>query len=625
MRAFGALYLIVALLAFSPACDDADSETVRDVEEQPTETVGPLPGDTTPPDGEDVAPGPPRTVVLEFLGISSPTTELVESSIPLQMRTYDPVAGVVVEGVPLTYRLEVKADPTGGADGSLEESEGVTDEHGMASNRFHTGSVPDTTYLIEVTAEGADDPVTLEVQVLAPGVGELHVTFEFDADDGQGGPPAPAPTHVKGLLLNEIYICDAFNPGAPPENTFLEEEMPFDVGEWLIPEIPQSASWVVLLTGFDEAGSVVAGGCRASVRVGVDSKTDVRVTMRPVGLHLPGTYALEQTLDLSAVAPSDAADVESIVRAAINGYEEVLQGFADEITEKITPVETEAKGSPRGKGDVTAPEGDVEDPPIPCHILWEPDIIEALAGHTLNPQEWLAPFDSLPSSLSVVIEEALSEVSLAASLRVSGVPPGPYSGRINWESLKFNWLGQEVTWTPEEWAELVYSIRLEDEGTTWEAQVEGYNTLVLDEHELRLEPLRIAAALVNDLLLGGQEGGPAELGDVVAPFFKCRELVLSLSDEVLTCLSDWRWQLSTTALTELCEDHARAAVEDATAKITAWAMDQDRLALSGTATLVDDTQDLGVDRIVDGLLGGAVMRAGTPAEEVTGVFSAAGN
>ena len=527
---------------------------------------------------------------IQVFGTSNPTTSFAGGRLAVSFLVFDPEAAVAVAGARVDIRAEVETQPpAGGADGFFEEETALTNGDGVATVVFQTGSVGGAVYHVIGSVEGAEQDAVLVVHVEQPPTGSLQVSFSY-----AGETPLAS---LRILLMAQSYICDAFNPGAPPEAVF-HEETTTSLDPWTVDGIPQSPGWVVLVVGLDGAGSVVAGGCRSEIRVVADQTSMVTVDLHPAGLHVPGIYAVNEQLDLSAAAPSDAAALATIVRDALADPRGLLaEGFRAVITAHV---------------DATAPESE-------CKPLWEAEVAGAVEAAVPATAAWTAAFEGLAGR----IEAALSAVDVSAQWTLSGEGAGgaSFAAEIHIASLGLRWDGAALSWTPAEGGAAVYPIRLADETTTLAAGLVGYDRLEVRSHDMVLEPHRIAAALVTQQILGGLPGGPASLAEVAVTFFDCPAVVAGLSGEVTTCLAGYPIYLAVEDLVARCEEVVREQLAPASALLQAWVTPAVVVRLAGAATVVDADQDLGVDRIRDGVLTGEVLHDGTAAGAVTGTFS----
>jgi hypothetical protein len=587
------LLLALAALALS-ACGGGSSGGGADA------TGGP--DVSTPLDGaaaDDTAPGgpdgvtPPGAVAVALFGMDPEVTAFTEARLAVKVRVYDPGAARPLAGVPVDFALEVVTGPAvGSADGTLEETLALSDSDGRATVIFATGSGSDAVYRITVTAAGAPEPVVLTVTVQAPATGGIRVTFDYRGDS--------PPTTVRVLLLTAILQCDGFNPGAPPATPY-SADVPFADGSWSTLGLQQSPNWNVLLVGLDAAGSVVAGGCSQQVRVVADVTTNVAVTMTPVGLHLPGTYDWSETLDLSAALPTDVATFGD--RAATlfeDSWDALEAGLRTAITERLTPL----------------------DPDLACVPLWEAAVGPAVEGVAAAHHPWVNGLRTgALADLDTRLAAALSAVTLEAGLIVRGAAPGPFTGDLTWRALSLPFGGRTVRWEPSDLAAVVYPIRLANDTTTWAARVDGYDDLVVTEHALVLEPGRIAAALVLEEALAASPAAPARLADLALDLFDCAAVAAALPGDVTTCLADE--QIAVEDVRATCQAVVRELAGAPGDLLAGWVTPAVTLTLTGTGTLVDADRDLGVDRVDDGALTGALTVGGTPGAAVGGTFTMA--
>ena len=548
-------------------------------------------GETTAPaDAEPETLGPRA---IQVFGMQSPTTSFAGGRLLVSFRVYDPVAGVPLGGVVVNLRVEVETAPAGGAaEGYLQETTALTDGDGVVEVVFETGPDGGAVYRIVASVEGADEDAVLVVNVEAPPSGSLDVTFTYDGE-------TPLAT-LRILLLSEIYVCDGFNPGAPPAGAYREAEIAYAT-QWHADDLPQSPRWVVLVVGLDGAGNVAAGGCLADIRVVAEQPAVVTVDLQPAGLHLPGVYSFNETLDLSAAAPADADALAAAVQDALADPRGLItEGFRALVSDHVDASTAEA------------------DPESECKPLWEADVAGAVEGGVPATAAWTGGFTGLGDRIAA----ALSAVTVSGEWTIQGDTGTTFFAETHIASLGLSWDGAAFSWPPAEWSATIYPIRLADETTTLRGELLGYDDFAVTEHALVLEPGRIAAALVTQHVLGGAPGGPAKLAEVATTFVDCPSVVAGLSGEVTECLAGYPIYLAVENLVELCEQVVVDELAAATALLEAWVTPAVVVQTSGEATVIDENQDLGADRIRDGVLTGEVTVDGAPSGAVTGTFSA---
>ncbi len=593
-NAWMALLVSVLLAACGGGGDNTDTGIgpLQDTQED-NDAIGP--GDAHHPGPDVVQQG---GLVMELFGVPSPTQSTTEAALPVRVRIYDPETASLASGVPVEFTLSVETQPpTGTPNAVITETMALTGDDGAAETVLRTGTVSGVVYRVDVSAQGADNDVSLIVQVGEQPTGDLRVILAYEGDN--------PPVDVRVLLLNQVFVCDGFNPGAPPEDLLGEFDATMASGEWIGEGLTQSGQWVVMLIGEDVNGSIVSSGCRSEVRVVPSQRTDVTVTMYPVGLHLPGIYDFTETVDLSAALPNN---IDQFVNAMETGLADPTAALTTMAEDIYTEIYREPTPPP-------ADAADAGEPPTPCHELWEADYPGAITGHALTTPGWL----DLLTGFAGKAEVALGAVTVDGEIEVTGAPPGPYAGAFEWDELSFSYDGQGITLTQADWESLIYVMRLASEDATFDADVDGYDHLVVNEHMLKLEPGRIVGYLLLYHALEGVGSETATVQDLVKEHFDCRGLVQRLSPETTTCLANF--QISNDVFVERCEQVAMGLIGDAVGILEGWIATRENVTLSGEATVVDADQDLAVDSSTGGSLTGQVVRDDANVGEATATFS----
>jgi len=154
----------------------------------------------------------------------------------------------------------------------------------------------------------------------------------------------------------------------------------------------------------------------------------------------------------------------------------------------------------------------------------------------------------------------------------------------------------------------------------WNGTITHFDTLTIERHAIQLEYGRLILYVLNEILLPAVSGGEYHsLLDAAQGLVDCESLAAAISDDVLAALGTDRAEVA-----GWCEDGIALFLLPLVSTIEELGMDS-HLRLQGTALLVDEDDDLIVDRIQDGAWDGQVEwdpGSGWGAGDFTGTWEA---
>jgi hypothetical protein len=145
--------------------------------------------------------------------------------------------------------------------------------------------------------------------------------------------------------------------------------------------------------------------------------------------------------------------------------------------------------------------------------------------------------------------------------------------------------------------------------------IQDFDQFDIDNHVIKINYGKLVIFVLNEMLLPALSG-ENNLTDAVLSFVNCAGIASTFSNGVLDAIG-----VTESNLEDFCEDAITLIVTPVEIILANLALDS-QLRLQGHATLIDDTQNLIVDHIIDGIWIGHVEVDGQEGPEFDGVWEA---
>lgn len=516
-------------------------------------------------------------LVLELFNGASPMVLEVDREYALQARIYNPITGETPEGHEVTFAL------TGDGDAEALQTQATTDGFGVATVELSTGTEAPALYDLRIDtpcAPGLD--VVIDVQAHA--TGSIVLTFAVGPDIEEPGKIVSFGVYVSQSGL----LCAAADPASPGADMVMHS-LGAEETQLLIEDAVAGPGYTIMVVGYDSVDLPVGAGCTEGINVFAGKETAAEVTLGPLQINPAGTYQITMTPDLGALTAGYAPGWSEALAAGLDAAPgdvktAVLEGILVWMDDGVLPEQCD---------DVSV-EIDAS--------------VDAWAAANL-PAPWAEGIAALDAPLT----DLLTDPVFGAALTVEGGAFGAGCvGSLDVKSVELSWGGASALFmdadfdTGEAW--------LNAEDSTLTCEVTPANDLLLQEFDLYLNPGRLLLFAFVNVLLPDIAAGATSMVDLFTGHFDCEEMLSGVKQSTLTCINR-----PMSELVEDCDDAVYAALGDYLALAAVVAGEQ-MLAVSGTATLVDDDQDLDADAL-DGELTGTWILDGNENGTVTVPFT----
>ena len=478
-------------------------------------------------------------------------------------------------------------------DASLTTLSAVTNQDGLANLTFRAGEMP--LILYDLTFSGLEaQPSSMEIAVSDIPVGTLRVSLQYEG-------PIPLKTIRVGVLKG-TYGCSYFKPENPPTSDVTMKALLGTEAKATFEDLEAGESYTVFATATtdvpDEGEHLAAGGCLEGVFVQKEQLNDVSLTLNVTTLKLAGTYRVEGTYNFTNVA------VEFLNEQGLAGQilADVILFFDEPGTIILKYVEEAAKQF--------LPSLAVE---IVFDLIGEP-IADALSNWLLGIPElqnfWIIGQDvtGVVSSMELIslvqFSKVYSDYQLHGSEEFIGLT-------LTWklgcdpQSPDYEECGK-YTYTLEDFEDPNFPLDLASSEFT--ATILNWNQLQIDPHVLYINYGKLILFVINYVILPEIANGATSLSSAFQELLNCNNLsspIPGIGDSAVQGACNFAVTLIGTYIESLLSG-------------LQW---DSTLSLQGTCSLIDDDDNLVVDRLTNGVYSGSVVISGSTNASFEAVFA----
>ncbi|MCB9728436.1 MAG: hypothetical protein H6744_04125 [Deltaproteobacteria bacterium] len=591
----------LALLALA-ACGDEKIVAVGggklDATTLPVGDVAPGDAPSGPDADVPTKPGELGREIVLLHDTSGDTQIAIQSQLFVRAKVIDySVSGPAV-GVTVHYALVVGADA---GDAHLSSNAATTNANGEVGITMLTGAVPDVHYEIELTAEGAD-PVRLPVFVTDSPKGDIRVQLAYE------GPIAVKSVHVR--LFPSTYTCGTYNPTNVADEIALADVIKPGISsgqDILWTGLPDGQKYTIAATALSPSGSLAASGCIDGVVVIGEQENKVTLTMYLLTLNPAGTYDSESVLDFTGAIPGQLGQiVDQIVLLFNNPGKFLIDAVKDLVKSWVPAIIVD-----------------------PIFSLFENQLADIVTDWMLNKSPgWIQDIFTIGQDLTQVV----NKLTMLATLQISKLNNQYYvQGVLNWKGLVLYWhYGCAKEGQPGYDPECgKNSFSIDDFGNTefpqdiisgkFTGSIIDFDKLDIDNHTIKINYGKLIIFVLNELILPAISG-QHNLTDAILSFVNCGSIANGFTSGLLGSLASL-FGISKSDLEDFCVDGITLIVSPVEIIIGNLALDS-QLRLQGSAVLIDSSQNLLVDHIVDGIWLGHVESDGQAGPSFDGTWFA---
>ena len=558
------------------------TDTARPDTAEPEDTKSP-PDNVAPPQDSGGGNDGPRYEIL-FL-VEEPVTVAAEDTRKIQIQVLDYTTASPADGAHIRLAL----DALDGGDASISANSVFTGRDGKAEFQFRANSQAPASYEVTATAVGARAEASIRIDVDPHPRGQLRVELTY-------GGQQPL-TEIKiGVIEARGFQCSQYYPPSPP--TPIEARTVLSVNSPpAVFDLPAGQRYSVWVTAKSRSGStqtlrLSAAGCADAVYVENDVSTVVTVDIYDLVLNPAGLYDMVAVFDFTDAIPGE---VGRIIRLITDAFWNPGQFVQDMVVYVIDLYLGQLVGS---------------------IVEWALSLFEDQIRDAIN--DWV--FNSSPDWVQDIftigqdITQIVAQLELLADLRIAKLTNDyVVQGEENWIGLALYWrLGcpneDEPGFDPEcgrlelSMADIQNtSFPMDLVQGIWTGNIHAFDQLQISTHRLELNYGRLILFVINEILLPAISNGQYhDLLDAILGFVDCSSVADGIVGDFLNILG-----IDQADVEDLCVNSITLIVQPITLAVYGLGADS-RIRLYGSAVLIDDNNDLIVDRIVDGIWEGRI-------------------
>jgi len=619
--------IVTAFLVLS--CGGGGNKGIQDVSyDGPWVDVTAGPDSTQP--GPDVSDEPRPEDWCEIIplhDISAPLTVNVGGSITIHVKVIDHMQNAPAPNVAVAYEIVEVTDLLGNpaqGDAQLEASIAYTDEYGLIHNTFSAGTVGDLEYKVELTAD-CGEPVTLDIIVTDSPCGCIKVELSYE------GELDPSALHdIKVHVLPSDYTCDKLHA---------EKDVPPSIGDKTIMDLYGTTQFDCVPSGnyytvyakakgpkFEgqEVACVVSDGCDDGVFVQPDKCRKVKLPLYLVTLNPTGCYDSVDKFDLSKVIEDCAGGDTTLVECATNTGQ-----VGQQICCVINEVET----------FFTNPGETIVETIVEIAKQFLPTIIVDAVANIFkdavakivtdlifnNAPDFIKDFFTIGQDMVGIITHPELQSDLCLSkLQTNFSIQGThyYTGIVLYWKIgcdpsapDYDTCGKLV-FDMEDLQNTQFPINIIEGKFT--STIADFNRLIVDPHAIALNYGKLVLFVLNEVLIAGITGGQAHsVLEAAKLWIDCEALADGVIGEVVGLIPG----LDKSDVEDVCNSAIDFLLLPVDLFLGSLTLDSN-ITLQGSGTMVDETCDLKVDSIINGIWNGQIQTSKSAQSSVTGTWEA---
>lgn len=541
----------------------------------------------SPPDTNTPIPTFDRLEIIFLHDNTTPMALHVNEERTVIVKVIDYGTGGAAENVLLNWEI---IDASGaGAPGNAELSADATftDQNGLAQIVFRANTTSDVLYTLEVAADEAD-AVTALVGVGNFPTGSLRVTLKY-----QGGLEINT---IAVRLMPGSYLCGAFKPTQLPTNPLGEKTVINVNAKPQFDGIEGGKTYTVIATAKGPLANLAAAGCRDGVYVPVGETAEATLDLYMLVLNPAGIYDMDNVFDFTGAIPGQLGEIVDalsllfyepgafLINQIKNLVKQYLGGL---LTDAIFGLFGDALG----------------------------DLITDWVQN--DSPEWVQDIFTVGQDLLQIVKR----LELTGILKISKLSSDYYvQGTIDYTGIVLTWkLGCDKNAPDyEDCGKMPFTMdQLNNNGSfpmdllggQWTGSIVSFDTLSVQPHELALNYGKLILFVLQDVILKYLTGQNS-LVDAAVAIVGCDGIAKSLDNWVDYDDTYKACKSTVTLLVAPVQSYLEGLATPSFA------------TLQGSAKLVDEDDDLIVDKLVDGKWSGQILIQNATASNFKGEWSA---
>lgn len=566
--------LCALLMTGLVACSEGEITTSGGYESDPAREVIPNGGEPT--------------LSNEYFLVAAGDTDLqvgVGQDVGLQVFLYSKTSGDPVSGQQIDYEIVEGAEL-----GSISARKGTTSLQGEASVDLRAGEVPGVVK-IQVSHPSAE-PIDFTIALEARPSGGLDVKLTNTA------PSIVTLQNIDVRLYYGVgYSCTEFLPLrlqpdgiAMTQSLSVSQDVAFDA-------LDPTQKYIVTGIARGSRGQIAAAGCVEDVRIAPDERTAVELPLQLIPLNPVGRYSAQSYWDFTQ-AVEDSGPIGSTLIRILNIFQNPGEALYDEI---INLVNYAVGGIISGSIDTF------------LELTGLDDQFKDMINNFVEGNEVLRRVRDAGRD----VRDVIANLHVTSELTVGKVSSSyEFTGFDNWLGVTVYWRWDCAPDAPPECGAIPLLVdgandiaQLGILSSQWNGRVAAYDELQIDQHPLTLRYGRLIIYILNEVVIPALTDGNAHsMSEAFAYWIGCDSLATSItgSDGEICALGQC---IYANDIEGFCSSAVGTVFGFADALVQNLEFDIG-LRVGGEGTLVEETSDGFVDRIIDGTFEGHMTTNG---------------
>ncbi len=549
---------------------------------------------TPGPTGLDGEAPAKRLLLVLHHDTTVPTGLKIQDELAIRAQVIDLEEGKPAADVAVAYEIIKNEGPNGQkGDASLQTQVAVADGDGEVANKFRAGNVGDVSYTVRLGVEGAE-PVTLDVIVSDAPKGSVEVSFSYEGPVGLGS--------IKVRLMPKTFICGTFTPTANYTNSLADKTVLGVDAKPVFDGLAAGSYFTVIATAKSAAGHLAAAGCRDGVFVIANQKTPATLELYTLPLNPTGTYDVDDYFNFQGALPA-LGTVGQVIDGIVTLFNDPGKFLIDQIKNLVKLY----------LGSVIV---DV------AFGLFEKELAKVITNWVKSDApDWLKDFFTIGDDLTQIVDN----LHLKSKVKISKLQNNYYvQGLQYWDGLVLSWKFGCDKNAPDYDKCGLYTFSLTQIANTqfpqeiiegkFTASIVNRDDLFIDNHVIKLSYGKLILFVLNEMILKTLTGENTLKGAALK-FVNCKSIASAMSGSVLDAVG-----IEEKDIEQFCTSTVGLLVAPIETWIGTLALDS-QLRLSGKAKLVDEDDDLYVDKLTNGEHSGTIEVDGGPGPTFKGTWS----
>ncbi len=559
------------------------------------------PGDTnTPYKPDKYKPGGTRYEIVLLHDTSEPLPLTTGDHKPIRAKVIDYELNAPAVGFAVQYAVEgSNPDCSGLAScGKFLVKEGMTDAQGIVSVTFEAGTEGNVIYTVELTGENAF-PASMDISVKTPPMGTLKVVFAYD------GPIALKQIDVRVVEGN--YACSNFNPVKPWVEDIVGQKTATGIDSTpTFSPLAVAKTYTVFATAQKkDTGHLAAKACADAVHLVPDEQgvTQVTLNLYVLTLNPAGTYDSVNHFNFTGAIPGQVGEIINLVVNVFTNPGKVLIDLIKELVSQYI-----------GSWVTDLAFG-----------LFEDALADIITDWLLNNSpDFIQDFFVMGQDIVQIV----NNVELTSELKLSKLNNDFYfQGVQSWLGINLYWkLGcpkkDEPGYDPE-CGKHPFSLKdLQDTDVPMDlitgqftGMIANYDKLIIDKHEIKLNYGKLILFVINELILPAISSFNS-IEDLLYSLIDCQAVADGFLGDILGGIGIDKGKVK-----DFCTSAVGFIISPIEEMIGGLALDSN-LWVNGTCRMLDENDDLMVDKLLDGIWYGFIEINGDKGPEFPGDFTA---